>query len=475
LTYTFTDVSSGFFENAAAVFLEHKDRMIFKTLDAERDPLTQGFAQGACDLVVAFSIIHATAELEHTMRNLRKLLKPGGFLIVGEGSPDNCFGGFIFGPLPGWWLGVDEGRVLTPFVYPERWDKILRAAGFSGIDAHSPSDFEDVLGVSLFVSQAVDDKMSFLREPLFAPLPTLDPIEKLIIVGGRSQHVARLVEELETILNRFTIKAFVFESLEDVDYSLVDAESTVVSLTELDKPLFKDITQSQFYSFRIMIGEAKTLLWVTSGRRADEPVSNMAVGFGRTARHETSELHLQFLDIEEPGNIEPRIIAETLLRLHTTGSTNNSQDKMLWTIEQEIVIDAEGRQLVPRLEAMTAANDRYNSARRPITREFDIKECAVTIRKHHNGCSVEELSKYDTLDNTEPVIEIRTTHAVSSALKTHLGHQFLVLGVDSSTGSKYLTLVASLASVLKVPEESAVPYQQIWGSSDVELLTLVGC
>ncbi|RDW86024.1 hypothetical protein BP5796_04349 [Coleophoma crateriformis] len=474
LTYTFTDVSSGFFENGAAVFSKHKDQMIFKTLDAERDPMPQGYAEESYDLIIASFIIHATAKLENTMRNLRKLLRPGGFLVVGEGTFGNSAGGFIFGPLPGWWLGVDEGRVLTPFVSLPKWDEILKATGFSGIDTKPPSDFEDVLAVSLFVSQAVDEKIKFLREPLSEQLSTRDPIEKLVLVGGKSQRVARLIWELKTTLERFAARILVYETLEDVDYTLVNAESTVICLTELDKPVFQDITESLFHSFKTMIGEAKTILWITSGRREDEPFSNMTVGFGRTAVHETTELRLQFLDIEDPGRIEPRIIAETLLRLHTTSfrSTENNQDNLLWMVEPEIVIDDKGRLLVPRLGAMTAANDRYNSARRSITREVDVKECAVAIRKDGSRSIIEELSRYDTRDNTEPVINLRTTYATSSALKTPLGHQFLILGVDLSTESKYLALVPSLASVLKVPKSSTAPVKSS-SCSDAEYVALL--
>ena len=51
---------------------------------------------------------------------------------------------------------------------------------------------------------------------------------------------------------------------------------------------------------------------------------------------------------------------------------------------------------------------------------------------------------------------MRTTHAVLSAVKTPIGHRFLALGVNSS-GTRYLALVSSLTSIIKVPKESAVP------------------
>ena len=63
------------------------------------------------------------------------------------------------------------------------------------------------------------------------------------------------------------------------------------------------------------------------------------------------------------------------------------------------------------------------------------------------------------------------THAILSAVKTPFGHRFLALGVDSS-GRRYLALVSSLTSVLKVPKESAVPCDLSRFSEDA-VLTLI--
>jgi hypothetical protein len=51
-SYTFTDISSSFFENAADIFSPWRERMVFKVCDAEKDPLTQGFTEGTYDVVI---------------------------------------------------------------------------------------------------------------------------------------------------------------------------------------------------------------------------------------------------------------------------------------------------------------------------------------------------------------------------------------------------------------------------------------
>ena len=233
--YTFTDISSSFFENAAETFSLWNDHMVFKVCNAEKNPVAQGFAEGTYDVVIASLVVHATAELDKTMRNLRKLLKPGGFVVIGEGSSDSPLqsgAGFIFGALPGWWLGVDEGRNLSPFVNVPQWDAILKRTGFSGIDTMAPTKFLDTFGVVLFVSQAVDDRTNFIREPLKFPLDMM--IKKPVIIGGQTEPVASIVHDLEGIFKPIVNDVIVYTALENVDHNIMNDKSTVLSLTELD-------------------------------------------------------------------------------------------------------------------------------------------------------------------------------------------------------------------------------------------------
>ena len=446
--------------------------MLFKTFDAEKDPLAQGFAEGSYDLVVAFFVIHATSDLERALRHIRKMLRPGGFLVVGEGQEGMngvASSGFIFGTLPGWWLGTDKGRVLSPHVSPQEWDELLRKTGFSGADAHPPKDFEDVLNVFHFAAQAVDEQVDFLREPLSSSTWLAPPIKKLVIIGGQTDRSSHLVEGVESLLRRdFATELCTFQSVLDVDYELVDANSTVVSFTELDQPIFKDIKPEVFEAFKNMFKSGKRLLWVTSGRCDDEPFSNMTVGWGRVATHETPDLHLQQLDIADPKNTSPRTVADILLRFHAAAST---KDDLLWSVEPEIIIDDQKRQLVSRLRPIPQLNDRYNSARRAIIHETDVRELPITVQHSQSGYIIKEQSKYELeYHGKEDMITLHTTHAILSSLKTPLGHKFLVLGVQPETRNPYLALVPTLASVLKVSAKSAINCRST-GLSDEEFLT----
>lgn len=103
--YDFTDVSSGFFEDARKKLARWKDRITFKTLDIGRDPTQQGFSEGDYDLILASNSLHTTRSVDDAIANVRKLLRPGGRLVLLEITKLTSFTNAIFGVLPDWYKG----------------------------------------------------------------------------------------------------------------------------------------------------------------------------------------------------------------------------------------------------------------------------------------------------------------------------------------------------------------------------------
>lgn len=78
----------------------------FSNLEIENNPTRQGFASGSYDLIIASDLLVATGLMERTMRNVRKLLKPRGKLVLIEMTGAAVQHYLIFGSLPNWWLGA---------------------------------------------------------------------------------------------------------------------------------------------------------------------------------------------------------------------------------------------------------------------------------------------------------------------------------------------------------------------------------
>lgn len=151
LDYTFTDISSGFFENARVKLAEWENCITYKKLDISQDPVQQGFAQQQFDLVIASNVLHATANMSDTMSNVRRLLKPKGKLLLleaGRHPPATL----PFALLPGWWYAEDQYRDHEegPLLTVEGWDQLLKDIGFSGVDdavQDYPGSSEQMLSV----------------------------------------------------------------------------------------------------------------------------------------------------------------------------------------------------------------------------------------------------------------------------------------------------------------------------------------
>ena len=109
--YDFTDISTGFFDSSRSVLEEWSDLLNYRSLNIENDPVSQGFLEGSYDLVIASNVLHATANIETSLVNIRKLLKPGGRLAIIEGVRSVPILNFTFGTLSGWWRGNDSRRI----------------------------------------------------------------------------------------------------------------------------------------------------------------------------------------------------------------------------------------------------------------------------------------------------------------------------------------------------------------------------
>ena len=104
--YDFTDVSSGFFEQARHMLQQWEDLVRFKTLDIERDPVTQGFSSDYYDVVLASNVLHVSKSVDNALYNATKLLRTGGRLLLIEITRLAPYVNAIFGLLPGWYQGA---------------------------------------------------------------------------------------------------------------------------------------------------------------------------------------------------------------------------------------------------------------------------------------------------------------------------------------------------------------------------------
>jgi acyl transferase domain-containing protein/protein-L-isoaspartate O-methyltransferase len=138
--YVFTDVSRRFVERAAGRFGEYPF-VRCELLDIEREPEAQGFAAAQFDVVLAANVLHATADLRDTIARVRRLLRPGGLLLLLEGTRPTRWVDLVFGQTEGWWKFADTDlRAEHPLLDPESWRELLQRDGFARTKSLLPRD-----------------------------------------------------------------------------------------------------------------------------------------------------------------------------------------------------------------------------------------------------------------------------------------------------------------------------------------------
>jgi hypothetical protein len=90
------------------------------------------------------------------------LLKPGGKLILIETTQIRLVTGLLVGQLPGYWLGVEDGRPDGPFISEDEWNNRLAAAGFTGSD-HVLHDYQMPYNSTSVIVSRNPDESPFAR------------------------------------------------------------------------------------------------------------------------------------------------------------------------------------------------------------------------------------------------------------------------------------------------------------------------
>lgn len=466
-SYTYTDISAGFFNKASELFSGYAEKMIFKTLDVEKDPTTQGYQAHSYDILLASNVLHATVSLQKTLENARKLLKPGGYLLMLEitNQGPTRFGNVMAG-LPGWWLGVDDGRKWAPTVTPTHWHRSLRRSGFAGVDAITSEVDGVTWPLSIIAAQAVDERVEFLRRPLGTSSRTAIQVDNLVILGNKEIETALLAEELHGILSPFCREVTILDGLpKDEEAQRLKPMSVFVNLVDLDSPIFKNVTAEKMRGLQWMFERAKQVLWVTQNAQIEQPYHMASIAFSRVIRNEHAHISLQHLDISGQQVNAAKSIAECVLQQAAidtwTGSHSQQEQPLLWSQEPEMFL-TNGELMIPRLVSHQGQNNRLNAAKRAIYQAVSLVDSNVSL-KISDGLIpglVEATRPSASCDDSMTVIRAETS-SIGALLVAPDTHLFYGIGMESSSQSQVLYL--SSTNSLKVNPVASV---KIGGHTD---------
>ncbi|KAJ4163171.1 hypothetical protein LMH87_004915 [Akanthomyces muscarius] len=469
-TYTYTDISTGFFEAAANKFADYKDKMIFKALDVSADPEPQGYEKGTYDIIVATNVLHATPELNTTLANTRSLLKPGGYLVLVETSGISIMRSrFVMAGMPGWYLGADDGRRLHPGLSTEGWNERLTEVGFSGVDSvfYDSPDYEKHL-VSLMVTQAVNDTVVQLRNPLSV---NISPKKQstCLLIGGKTLTASKVLQSIKDVLRSIGYKNIKkAATVEAVNLSSLSRGVDVICLQELDKPLFSsDISASALSALQRLFLQTKNIIWVTQNRLAGNPRCNMMLGIMRALKQELPQMNAQMVDLERIANAPSaaRTIMETFMRLRIISEHEHDEEPLLWLQESELIASAD-HMLIPRVIPDQGINERHNAKYRYVNNTASSADTAAQVVSQRRKLVLVEPEVTGYTDD-KTTVQVNVEYSLQAPLLS-MARVYICVGHNADTQQAVIALSEVNGSMIRVLEQKLISIS----SADVSISTI---
>lgn len=294
--YTFTDISSGFFEKAQEKFYDWRDIIRFQTFNLDEEPAGQGLETASYDLIFAGNVIHATSDLTVTLRRLRSLLRTGGQLIMQEGNrQDFLWYPLAFGQLPGWWLGEEPIRKWCPYIPVSMWETLLVESGFSGVDIEYPGcENKDLSWQSIMVSTALE----YVK---------LTPQNVFIISSGpETTDIADCISQILEDAGTYHVITLKFKELERANLQ----GSLCISLVDLESLTLTAIENDEYKALKNMLMKCQNLLWITPDS-SELLFASTSLGLLRTVRSErdTDGSNIVILTVSDCPNVPAEDLA----------------------------------------------------------------------------------------------------------------------------------------------------------------------
>ncbi|SPO07730.1 related to polyketide synthase [Cephalotrichum gorgonifer] len=348
-SYTYTDISSGFFETAKDRLDRWKSVIDYKTLDISKDPAEQGFKANTYDVVVASNVLHATRSMRETMAHVRKLLKPGGKLLLVEVNRSTAVVsrilGTIFGTLPGWWE-FEDGRKDSPLLTNAEWHELLLATSFGGVEFASPDCDGPLARTSFIVAKAIKEQAQ--AEPILTSGPVSVIFNPVSPVG----HLAS-----DTLSSAFRERGlssdiYTWNVLPDVEQYAANA-ATYVVLDSANSTVLGNPSPAIFGRFQNLLVNCRNVLWITfqeEGGPHIAPIKALVSGLARVVRRENEGIKfitVEVRDLVHDGDDGGRLVQE-VLRISQLLLSPEIEHQV--TDDEEFVLSGD-RFLIPRVYA----------------------------------------------------------------------------------------------------------------------------
>ncbi|KAI2468871.1 beta-ketoacyl synthase domain-containing protein [Annulohypoxylon bovei var. microspora] len=433
------------------------DKVTSSPLDLTEDLRNQLGHENLYDLVLLSASELEDDHVPNTLKSLREIMRPGGFLLVVQSSRSPTKSRLLRNAKDQY----DGAKAPTP----PQWPDVLDAYGFIQVAKNCNQSY--FAGYSVMVRQLSSPELILVKQPSGV---TGNPItDHLLIIGCSDISTGGLGHQLEKRLLHLCRQITVRATFEEIDLEVLNACTAAIVVEDLYDPLMTDMTQKILDQMRDLLRPDMKILWLTFQALSGNPENAATFGFTRTVSAEIPSLVLQVLDLEEIEGSED-LVADNFICLTRA---RKSEGTTLWTDEREIHIK-DGRRLIPRILPSQQLNDSFNSLRRVVPNPRNSLREPIDVSSYHNSDGLiryvarsEYSSSWDYPYDQNPVgqnpddkVLIYVDYSSVEALNLcaeYCVSAYLCFGVNCSTGEGVVAISTSNASYLSLPSEQVYP------------------
>lgn len=154
INYYYTDISAGMLRIGKNQFEKQYNFVNYQLLNIDFDPRGQGFNEYDFDFIICSNVLHATKNIDDTIKNIKSLMSSeNSFLLINEIIDKLDFLTITFGLTDGWWLFKDNYRIkYSPIISTRKWKKVLESAHLKvGIDTSQIENISNVTSQNIFI------------------------------------------------------------------------------------------------------------------------------------------------------------------------------------------------------------------------------------------------------------------------------------------------------------------------------------
>ena len=393
LSLVYTAESAKAIADAGIELAKWNPHVRYEMLNVEEDLAEQNFELGTYDLVVADATAQTPKRMHRLLSQVRALMKPKGTLFL-EG--DITKQSDVSGTFASTCLNLGK-----PTLHPDSidgWQRILMEYGFAiGPILRKDTTDPEVNQTKLIVATTAANGDANLQECG----------EAVIIQSANvDQEISALMTKTVEKLSVLGFKTTITDMSTAVDRALESC--LVVNMVEIKEQLLAKMEVSAFEAMKSLVLRSKSLLWVTVGgvMKGESPAMNMATGFARALRYETSSTNFATLDLGFASQLNQTTNHDQYVDAIGRIALTLCEEAATATSEREFACH-DGHLYLPRVHPMEAMNNWMNGLDEQTRLEkvrLDHLDSPIQIASRKEG-DIEEFHFKEVLTRLDPIGE----------------------------------------------------------------------